>query len=434
MISRTPTLVLAQAYGLTPDTKFAEAKHRELTLKANLITNKIQRLEEVRQHVKKTGKPFNPNSPKQLQSVLHITGSTDVDALSRLKKPLAKLVLDLRAVTKLDGTYVKGYCPSEGAEYIYPDGKIHANFNHLVTSTGRLASDDPNLQNFPIRTPEGKLIRNLIAAPPGQTIVAIDYGQIEARIIAIASGDVNLIKALWEHYDIHMDWILKITGKFPQLLEPYRIPENNTEKKVIKAFRQYFKSEWTFPLFFGSELDPVAARWDLPARKLKPFYDEFWERYAAVKAWQETVMRGYGRHGYVETLTGRRRYGPLTQNEAINQPIQGTASDIVVDAMEQLGKMSYELEKPQLQPRMNIHDDLTFVLPEKRLESELEIILPVMCKPRFDWINVPITVEVKTGKRWGELEEAFTVESTEFGFPRNKHEQKSNHPRIARKG
>jgi len=424
MISRTPTLVLAQAYGLTPDTKFAEAKHRELTLDANLILNKIQKLEEAKRHVVKTGKPFNPNSPKQLQSVLHITGSTDVDALSRLKKPLAKLVLELRAVQKLDSTYVKGYCPSEGAEYIYPDGKIHTNFNHLVTSTGRLASEGPNLQNFPVRTPRGKLIRNLIAAPPGQVIVAVDYGQIEARIIAIASGDKNLIKALWEQFDIHMDWVMKVVKKFPHVLDPYRIPEYDTEKKIIKAFRGDFKSIWTFPLFFGSELDPVAARLEVPARKLRPLYDEFWNTYAGVKAWQERLMKGYDKNGYVETLTKRRRHGPLTMNEATNAPIQGTASDIVIDAMERLGKLSYEMERPQLQARMNIHDDLSFVLPQKTLERDLDIILPIMVQPRFDWVTVPITVEIKIGQKWGELNEIGVVESTEYGFPAVKSHSK----------
>jgi uracil-DNA glycosylase family 4 len=420
MVSRTPALVMAQARGVIPSTKVAETKLRELALQINLIRNKINCLKSVKEFVNETGKPFNPGSPVQIKKVLNIKkGGTDESVLSRMKHPLARLVLDLRAAIKLSSTYVEPYCPSAGAKHIYPDGLIHTNFNHLVTSTGRLASEDPNLQNFPIRSALGKRVRDIIVAQRGHKIVSVDYGQIEARIIAIASGDENLIKALWEHYDIHMDWILKITNKFPKLLEPHRTEENNTEKKVIKSFRQFFKSEWTFPLFFGSELDPVAARWKIPVYKLQPFYDEFWDRYAEVRKWQRRLIAQYKKDGYVSSLTGRRRYGPLSINELINSPIQGTASDIVVDAMERLAKKGYEEDRPQLQPRLNVHDDLTFYLPDDSIEEDLEDIIEIMCQPKFSWLNVPITIEIKLGKSWGKLEELADVESSEeFGYPK----------------
>lgn len=435
MVSRVPALVIAQQEGVLPDHAFADAQHAELKKKISAIEKRIEALPVVRAMVAEEGKPFNPGSPVQLAKLLrdrlkepagwvNVGGakkySTDESVLSQISHPIGKLILDMRGLAKLDGTYVVGLCspspedPARG-KTVWPDGRVHTNYNYLITATGRLSSDDPNLQNFPAR--EHKEIRNAIRARLRHLFAACDYGQIEARIIAMASGCPVLTKALWEHYDIHMDWAQQIAKAFPFVLQKYEEQAEREGAKQIKLFRSDIKNVWTFPAFYGSPLAPIAATLGIQERKLAPYFEAFWEAFAAVKRMQDRMVANYKKRGYVETLTGRRRYEPLTLNQIINAPIQGTASDIVVDAQERCAQEAYERKNWNLAARMNVHDDLTFDLPEDGVEEHLEIILPIMCQPRFDFVTVPITVEVKLGNRWGSLEELATVESTEYGYP-----------------
>lgn len=458
MVSRVPTLTLSQQAGVVPNCEYAKTLHEHHLAEMEGIEKKIQRLPEVKKWCSVEGREFNSDSVQQLASLLRdhmkvkegwrMVGkvrkfSTDEEVLSRIRHPLARLILKKRELRKMDGTYVLGCCPPDSfkekgcGKLLYPDGLIHTNYNYLITRTGRLSSSDPNLQNYPIRDGHA-YIRNVIMALVGHLMVAIDYGQIEARVIAMASGCRVLHQALWEHYDIHLDWASRLAKRFPEVYEKDYCAEadKTDEAKLLKTFRSYVKNTWTFPLFFGSQLGPVADSLKLIARDLKPLYDEFWDTFKAVRKWQERTLHQYHERGYVETLTGRRRYEPLHDNEIINTPIQGTASDIVLNAEERLAWEAYRSKRWHLVPRMNIHDDLTFYLPEDSLTQDLETIIPIMCQPQFDFVDVPITIEVKIGKMWGEMEEVFSIESTEFGYPqkRKAHHALEHPKKIAGSG
>lgn len=433
MVNRCPALVIAQQEGVVPNTKFAEAKHIELGAEIARLEEAVQKLPDVRAIVVETGKPFNSGSPLQLAVLLRDKlklqegwrivdkvrkYSTDEEVLKRIKHPIGKSILEKRGLVKLDGTYVLGVCsrgsfpePSCG-KLIWDDGLIHTNYNHLLASTGRTSSDSPNLQNYPMR--EHREIRNCIMALVGHKMVSVDYGQIEARVIAMASRCPVLVKAMWEHYDIHMAWAQTLSGAFEYVMIPYLKAAKKDEVKALKAFRSDVKNQWTFPLFFGSQLSSVAEALKIPTNDLKPHFNRFWEMFAEVKRWQEGVIKGYKANGYVETLTGRRRWEPLGFNECINSPIQGAASDIVVDAMRRIAQHAYDTRLWHRAARLNVHDDLSFFLPTETLKEDMGMILPIMLRPAFDFINVPITVEVAIGDRWGELENAFTLESTEL--------------------
>ena len=437
LVSRVPALTCAQQDGLVPNFAFAEASHIDLAKQMEAAGQAIQKLPDVRQFVNATGEPFNPGSTKQLTTFLRdylkvkegwrkVGGedkySTDEDVLKLVKHPIAPLILEQRGLQKLDSTYVIGLCrkgsfpdPACG-KLVWADGLVHTNFNYLVTRTGRLSSDDPNVQNFPKR--EHKEIRNCIGAPNGYWMVAADYGQIEARVIAMASRCPVLCAALWEHYDIHMDWAQRIAKAFGYVFDRYlKEVGGKDEKKAMKVLRSDIKNQWTFPQFFGSPLAPIANVLGVPERDLAPYSKKFWEMFAEVKRWQERVLVLYKKKGYTETLTGRRRYEPLSANEIINSPIQGTASDIVVRGMETLSYKAWEEGRPQISPRINVHDDLSFYLPPATLEQDLGDIVQIMCTPQFDFINVPITIEVGLGKTWGTIEDTFTAESTDYGYP-----------------
>jgi DNA polymerase I-like protein with 3'-5' exonuclease and polymerase domains len=280
------------------------------------------------------------------------------------------------------------------------------------------SSDSPNLQNFPKRDDEAKEVRKAIAAAlgvkakgahkGGDTILSFDYGQIEARVIAMFTKDKLFCKALWERYDVHMEWAQRIAKSYPDRVGGSKML---TDKKAMKDFRTDIKNQWTFPLFFGAKLESAAGYLHIPVDKVRPHYNEFWRQFAGVKAWQEEQLKFYQKYGYVECLTGRRRYGPLTVNRVFNTPVQGTAAEIVMDAMCRLS----ESGDPELQPEINVHDDLTFLrVKKKRAEEVAEKILNVLLAVPFPWVNVPVTVELSHGPNWMELTEVGAFSSDEW--------------------
>jgi DNA polymerase I-like protein with 3'-5' exonuclease and polymerase domains len=225
-------------------------------------------------------------------------------------------------------------------------------------------------------------------------IVAFDYGQIEARVIAMFTRDRVFCKALWENYDIHMEWAERLARAYPARIGG---KQNLTDKKVMKDFRTDIKNQWTFPLFFGARLESAAEYLKIPEETLRPHYNEFWRTFSGVKGWQERLLESYRKIGYVECLTGRRRRGPLTLNQVINSPVQGSAAEIVLDGMSRLS----EAGDSELQPEINIHDDLTYCrVPIKRVDDIAEKVISAMLSPPFDFINVPITVEMSVGQNW----------------------------------
>lgn len=300
--------------------------------------------------------------------------------------------------------------PLEGLYPVY-DLEVEGVHNFIANEICVHNCSEPNWQNIPKRNAEARELRRQVVAKTRHLIVAVDYGQIEARVIAMATLDELFTKALWERYDIHMEWAERLAAAYPARIGGKK---NLTDKKAMKDFRTDVKNQWTFPLFFGAKLSSAAGYLKMPEDTIKPLYDEFWRQFSGVKAWQDGLLKFYHEHGYVECLTGRRRRGPLSLNQIYNSPIQGSAAEIVMDAMCRLS----ETGDPELQPNINIHDDLTYIdVPVERVDTIAERIVGEMLRVPFKWAqSVPISVEMSVGENWLEMEEVATYSSDEWGL------------------
>lgn len=419
------TLVLTENKGFPVDNPKVNIFSSRLGKEIDLMDLEIGNLPDVKKYESLYGS-FNPNSSKhlvkmfrdvlKLDSVKNTKGNT-ADSFSTDKEVLdiyaaqgivlAEKIKYSREIKKLKSTYLDPI-----PEMSNFDGLIHTNFNHLFTTTGRLSSDDPNLQNFPAR--KNSYIREIIAAPPGYWMVSFDYGQIEAKVIAMLSKDPTFLKYVWDRFDVHGDWATRVAKKDSKYAGCSSFDEflNSPDKK--KKYRSVIKNRLVFPWFFGAGEKSVGDYLGFSMDHRKELKTEFFELFGGIKKWQDGVSAFYDKNGYVETKTGARRHGPLSYNEKINSPVQGTASDIVTNAMNRLSELAYRLDKPQYQIVLNIHDDLTFILPEATLEEDIEFIAKEMCVLPFDFVNVPITIECKIGRNWGEMKELQNFETTDF--------------------
>lgn len=419
-----PSFVMMQRAGVVPDLDAIQTLTKQLTKKEADLQNQIQEDKDVKKFITAYGK-FKPSSnkdmvmffrdflkvphPNQQGRKQEVKYSLTADILEQINHPIAEMVVELRTTVKNLNTYVVPMAE----EYRHDDGLAHASFSHLITVTGRSACEDPPLQQFPRR--EHKEIRRVIGAPEGHIVASFDFGQLEARVIGMVSKDRVLMKEIFDGYDIHGDWT-------DQLGKAFR-PDMLQTKEKRKHLRDYIKNKWTFPLFFGSRLESVAYDLSRVFEKevhpniLAEHYDGFWDKYSGVRKWQEEQIAFYWKFGYVETLTGFRRREPMTQNELINQPIQGTAGHIVIDAQVRLSEFAYRTRQPRFQPHINIHDDLTFYLPKsKTLDTDIELIAKYMCVPSYQFLTVPLTVEVSIGPNFADKEELTTFSSVDFGW------------------
>jgi DNA polymerase I-like protein with 3'-5' exonuclease and polymerase domains len=332
--------------------------------------------------------------------------SADEDVLESLQEDLADLIVKVRKATKMQSTYVVPLM--KGSPFLWPGSLLHVNFNHTLTTTGRLSCDEVNLQNFPKRQELLKEVRASIKARKGHVILAIDYGQIEARVIAMATKDKRFVKALWEGYDIHKEWAERIATAYPARIGGRRFL---TDKKVMKNFRTDIKNQWTFPLVFGATVESAAGYLHIPIEVLKPEYNIFWKQFDGIKGWQDGQLKFYHKHGYVETFTGRRRRGPLSTNMVYNTPIQSFACELIMEGMNRLS----ETGDPLLQPQIQIHDDLTWTnVPEDKVDYVAEKALDILLYPPFEQINVPITLEMSVGPNWRDMEDIGVFASNEW--------------------
>jgi len=351
------------------------------------------------------GTPFNINSPKQLGKILFDelklpnpkktkTGyATDVKELWRLadEHPLPKLVLGYRSLSKLLSTYVDAL-----PRMVNPvTGRIHTSFNQSVTATGRLSSSDPNLQNIPIRTTEGRKIRKGFIPAEGMWLLSADYSQIELRILAHVSGDERLKEAFQKDQDVHAHTAGILFGCEPELVSD----DMRRRAKVIN-----------FGVIYGMGPYGLAGQLGISQGEARTFIDHYFETYSGVKAWQEACLEEARRNGYVSTLLNRKRPLPeitsrngsiraMAERTAINTPIQGTAADMIKVAMIQV---FHRLLGEGFRSRMllQVHDELVFEVPE----DEREAIRPIIRKEMEEVmpLDVAMKVDMEEGKNWSE--------------------------------
>jgi len=381
--------------GVLLDCALLDEQSRELGERVLALENQAYQL---------AGQPFNLGSPKQLGDILFgkmglpvvkktATGqpSTDEDVLQQLAAdyPLPKLLLEHRGLSKLKSTYTDKLPLMRNAR----TGRVHTSFGQATAVTGRLASTDPNLQNIPVRTAEGRRIREAFIAPPGHTIVSADYSQVELRIMAHLSGDESLLKAFGEGADIHRATAAEIFGV--PLAEV-----SGDQRRYIKAVN--------FGLIYGMSAFGLAAQLAIERSAAQMFIDKYFTRYPGVAEYMRRTRELAHKQGYVETVFGRRLWlpdinaggGPRRQGAeraAINAPMQGTAADLIKLAMIVLQQW---LDREQLGTRLilQVHDELVLEVPDAeldRVKGELPVLMTGVAK-----LRVPLVVDVGSGPNW----------------------------------
>lgn len=403
-VARVPTCVLSQLKGVPVNQEESQRLIERYKPVYKAAKKEIANSPEIRQFNQEQNKIFNPESHVDVtilfkdqlkfkqgwQEDKHGVKkySVDKNMLEATGHPLGKAIIRLREAAK-NLSYVYD-------DDIWPDGLIHTSLNTLLVTTKRLSSDGPNLQNVPKRNEEGKEVRKQIEAEEDDIIVAIDYGQIQGRGIAMTSGDKAYIQALWERYDVHGDWAERLAYAYPSRVGGKQYLK---DKPVMKKFRDEVKNKWTFPLFFGSRMEACAELLKIPESYIAPEHRKFIRMFEGVFEWHERQQKFYQEHGYVEDLFGLRRHGPLSVNRVINSPIQMLEGVIVMDAMNRLSRRAYEMGDWNYQPNIQIHDDLTSFMPETKLDKYVGEVVNIMLDVKhFKFINVPITLEVSIGK------------------------------------
>lgn len=444
-----PTLVRTEEVGREVDFDYARAMKEKFRDISRGLETRIARCPEVKEFARRFG-TFSPTNPDDVLKMLKevckrgevrvedkrtksVRWTTDEEALSTIpaaEVPSVPLILEHRGSSKLEGTYID---PVLSRRIVCADGLIRCKYSSMTAETGRLTSEDPNDQNWPTR--KHREVRGMVRARKGNWLVACDQGQIEFRVVGMASMDENLVRACWTGYDVHKAWALRLLEIHPAQVD-WVVSEFGTELKrakakakeegtdhdedklIVKTLRQEMKNKWVFPQFFGSSIHSCAAALAMPDRVAAQMGEELWDEFPGVKRWHKEVLRQYELDLYVKTLTGRKRRGPMTPNQIINHPIQGTAWDIVGEAYNELSERADAEDDPDLQSCLVVHDDLTFDMPDASLDTKIEVIARSMCMPRFDFVNVPLVVEVKIGKRWSDMEEIKVYRSDVlFGTP-----------------
>jgi DNA polymerase-1 len=352
------------------------------------------------------GRPFNLASPKQLQEILFDelqlpvlkktpkgAPSTNEEVLQELALdyPLPKLLIEHRSLSKLKGTYtdrLPGDCDPA-------DGRVHTSFHQAVTSTGRLSSSDPNLQNIPIRTEEGRRIRKAFIAPDGWSVMAADYSQIELRIMAHLSGDKSLVDAFARGDDIHRATAAEVFD-----LEPMFVTDE--QRRRAKAIN--------FGLIYGMSAFGLARQLGIERAEAAAYIDRYFERYPGVRHYMDSTRAMAHEKGYVETVFGRRltlpdihaRQVPVRQaaeRAAINAPMQGTAADIIKRAMLRVHQ-ALATSNLGCHLLLQVHDELVFEVRDRDLDPARQLI-------RFEMeaaaeLSVPLVVDIGSGESWFE--------------------------------
>jgi len=352
------------------------------------------------------GQPFNLNSPKQLREILFDKlglpakkktpggdPSTDEEVLQELALdyPLPKILLDYRGMAKLKSTYTDKLPQMVDRK----TGRVHTSYSQAVAVTGRLASSDPNLQNIPVRTAEGRRIREAFVAPRGSRIVSADYSQIELRIMAHLSGDVGLLTAFASNEDIHRATAAEI----------FMVAHGDVDSEQ----RRYAKVI-NFGLIYGMSSFGLAKQLGIERGAAQAYIDRYFARYPGVADYMQCTREQAKSQGYVETVFGRRLWLPeinasngmkrqAAERAAINAPMQGTAADLIKLAMIAVQRW-LETEKLQTRLIMQVHDELVLEAPEGELPHVKEKLRDLMCQVAE--LKVPLLVELGDGGNWDE--------------------------------
>jgi DNA polymerase-1 len=390
-----PVLLRMEHTGVLIDRAMLELQSRELAKRMAELQGEAHAA---------AGGVFNVESPKQLQQILFEklqlpvtrktpTGqpSTAEDVLEELAVdyPLPRLILEYRGLAKLRSTYTERLPEQINAE----TGRVHTSYHQAVAATGRLSSTDPNLQNIPIRSPEGRRIRQAFIAPPGCVLLAADYSQIELRIMAHLSGDEGLLKAFAADRDIHQSTAAEVFGLAPEQVSA-------DQRRAAKAIN--------FGLIYGMSAFGLARQLGIDRPAAAQYVERYFARYPGVKRYMDATRELAKRNGYVETVLGRRLYLPeinsrnrqlqqYAERSAINAPMQGTAADIIKRAMIAVDAWCSD-QRGEARLIMQVHDELILEVRTDALERTRERVCALMSAAAE--LAVPLKVDSGSGANW----------------------------------
>ncbi len=367
-----------------------------------------QRILEIEEEAhREAGQPFNLGSPKQIQQLLFdklqlpVLAKTPKGAPSTaesvlqelaLDYPLPRLILEHRSLSKLKSTYTDKL-PQQVCERT---GRVHTSYHQAVAATGRLSSSDPNLQNIPVRTEEGRRIRQAFVAPPGKVLLAADYSQIELRIMAHLSTDAGLLQAFSAGEDVHRATAAEVFGVAPEAV-------SSDQRRSAKAIN--------FGLIYGMSAFGLAKQLGIARGAAQEYIDVYFARYPGVHDYMEATREQAREQGYVETVFGRRLYLPdikarngqlraAAERTAINAPMQGTAADIIKRAMIDMHGWLATATGLDIRMIMQVHDELVFEVAETDVEAARGPVNELMRGAAS--LSVPLLVEIGTGVNWDE--------------------------------
>ena len=390
-----PVLREMEAAGVRIDVSKLKSAEEQLTQELNQLEQRIYSFAD---------QPFNINSPRQVGELLFDKMKLDTSAKKskngqystseevlmalREKHEIVGLILEYRALKKLISTYI-----STLPEYIADDGKIHTTYNQTVTATGRLSSSNPNLQNLPIRSERGRLIREAVIPDEGCLFLSADYSQIELRLMAHFSKDEHMLAAFRSGQDIHAATAARIFG----------LPI----EQITKDQRRRAKTA-NFGIIYGISAFGLAQQLDCSRAEAKQLIDDYFAAFPRVISYIESQKELARQNGYAQTLFGRKRYLPdirshnatvrsFAERNAVNAPIQGTAADIIKKAMVSIHRRLKE-ENLQAQMIMQVHDELNFNVPEAEVERVREIVVSEMQNAVH--LSIPLIAECGVGKNW----------------------------------
>ena len=395
-IEMTLAKVLAnmEIEGIRVDKKVLEEMGTEIKIKLEILTRDIYNY---------AGEEFNINSPKQLGEILFdklkLPGAkknkngyaTDIDVLKKLTEyPIINKILEYRALAKLYSTYIDGIIST-----IREDGKIHTIYTQTLTRTGRLSSIEPNLQNIPMRSEYGRLIRKAFIPEDNSVILSSDYSQIELRVFAHLSGVNDLINAFKEGVDIHTKTAMDI----------FKVPMEG----VTKNMRRQAKAV-NFGILYGISSYGLAEDIGIPVKEAKEFINKYFETYPGVKDYMDKEIDEAKRNGYVKTIMNRKRVieelkssnymvRSMGERMALNTPVQGSASDILKKAMVEINNI-FEKENIKSKMLLQVHDELIFNVYNDEIDKVKDIVYNTMTKV-FE-LKVPLDVDIELGNNWYE--------------------------------
>jgi len=392
-----PVLLDMEEAGVLIDRKMLATQSGELAKRMMELEKEAHEL---------AGGPFNLGSPKQLQEILFQKlelpvirktpkgqPSTAEDVLMELADDydLPRVIIEYRSVSKLKSTYTDKL-PLQIAQ---SSGRVHTSYHQAVAATGRLSSTDPNLQNIPIRTPEGRRIRQAFIAPQGQLLLAADYSQIELRIMAHLSMDEGLLKAFAAGQDVHRATAAEV---FEVALDDVSADQRRSAKAI------------NFGLMYGMSAFGLGKQLGILRGEAQQYIDLYFDRYPGVKAYMDNTRENASKQGYVETVFGRRLYLPeinarnaqrrqYAERSAINAPMQGTAADIIKRAMIEVHRWLTD-EDAGGRMIMQVHDELVFEVAKDAVDTFSAKVTEMMCAAAE--LSVPLQVDVGTGRNWDE--------------------------------